>query len=48
MPRANRGKTEAIKEKTIYIYPPSLEIVEDWNRRAERAGVSLSIIIEAF
>lgn len=42
MPRANRGKTETIKERTIYIYLPSLEMVEDWKRRAEKAGVSLS------
>ncbi|MEM1556371.1 MAG: hypothetical protein QXY57_03165, partial [Candidatus Bathyarchaeia archaeon] len=42
MPRANRGKTETIKERTVYIYLPSLEMVEDWKRRAERAGVSLS------
>ncbi|MEM3815243.1 MAG: hypothetical protein QW341_00165 [Candidatus Bathyarchaeia archaeon] len=42
MPRANSGKTETIKERTVYIYLPSLEMVEDWKRRAERAGVSLS------
>ena len=42
MSEAKRGKTETIKERTVYIYLPSLEMVEDWKHRAERAGVSLS------
>ena len=42
MPRPSRGKTETIKQRAIYVYLPSLEMVEDWKRRAERAGVSLS------
>lgn len=42
MSRVGRGKTKTIKERTVYIYLPSLEMVEDWKRRAERAGVSLS------
>ena len=39
MPRPSRGKTETIKQRAIYVYLPSLEMVEDWKRRAERAGV---------
>jgi len=42
MPRPSRGKTETIKQRAIYVYLPSLEMVEDWKRRAERAGVSVS------
>jgi len=42
MPKPNRGKTETIKDRAIYVYLPSLEMVEDWKRRAERAGVSIS------
>ena len=42
MSEAKRAKTETIKERTVYVYLPSLEMVEDWKRRAERAGVSLS------
>ena len=42
MPRSSRGKTETIKQRAIYVYLPSLEMVEDWKRRAEKAGVSLS------
>jgi len=42
MPKPNRGKTWTIKDRAIYVYLPSLEMVEDWKRRAERAGVSVS------
>jgi len=42
MPKPNKGKTETIKDRAIYVYLPSLEIVEDWKRRAEKAGVSIS------
>jgi len=42
MPKPNRGKTETIKDRAIYVYLLSLEMVEDWKRRAERAGVSIS------
>jgi len=37
-----RRKTETIKERSIYVYLPSLEMVEDWKQRAEKAGVSIS------
>ena len=42
MDKRVRGKTETIKERTVYVYLPSLEMVEDWKRRARKAGVSLS------
>jgi predicted transcriptional regulator len=37
-----RGKTETIKERAIYVYLPSHEMVKAWKRRAERQGVSIS------
>jgi predicted RNase H-like nuclease (RuvC/YqgF family) len=43
--RVSQGKTETIKDRTVYVYLPSLEMVEDWKRRAERAGVSISKFI---
>ena len=42
MPKPNKGKTETIKDRAIYVYLPSLGMVEDWKRRAEKAGVSVS------
>jgi len=42
MPKPNKGKTETIKDRAIYVYLPSLEMVKDWKRRAGRAGVSIS------
>ena len=42
MMRVGRGKTETIKARAIYVYLPSLEMVEDWKRRAGKAGVSVS------
>lgn len=42
MPKPNRGKTETIKRRAIYVYPPSLEIAEDWKSRASKAGTSIS------
>ena len=36
------GKTETIKARAIYVYLPSIEMVEDWKHRAEKAGVSIS------
>ncbi|MEM1666524.1 MAG: hypothetical protein QXW12_04185 [Nitrososphaerota archaeon] len=40
--RPNRGKTCTIKDRAVYVYLPSVEMVEDWRRRAEKAGVSIS------
>ena len=37
-----RGKTETIKQRAIYVYLPSLEMIEDWKCRAKKAGVSIS------
>jgi len=42
MPKPNRGKTQTIKDRAVYVYLPSLEMVEDWKERAERADVSTS------
>lgn len=37
-----KRRTETIKDRAIYVYLPSLEMVEDWKARAERGGVSIS------
>lgn len=42
MVKPNRGKTETIKERAIYVYLPSLEMVEEWKSGADKAGVSIS------
>jgi len=42
MSNVDKRKTETIKERAIYVYLPSLGMVEDWKRRAEKAGVSIS------
>ncbi|MEM2873508.1 MAG: hypothetical protein QXD82_04980 [Nitrososphaerales archaeon] len=42
MVKPNRGKTETIKERAIYVYLPSLEMVREWKSRADKAGVSIS------
>lgn len=42
MVKPNRGKTRTIKERAIYVYLPSLEMVEAWKSKADKAGVSLS------
>jgi len=42
MARQNSGKTETIKERSIYVYLPSIEMMEDWKARAEKAGSSIS------
>jgi len=36
------GKTETIKRRAIYVYLPSMEMVERWKRLAEAAGTSIS------
>jgi predicted RNase H-like nuclease (RuvC/YqgF family) len=40
--KPDRGKTKTIKDRAIYVYLPSLEMVEDWKRRAKKAGISVS------
>jgi len=42
MPKPNKGKTETIKKRAIYVYLPSLKMVEDWKDRAENADTSIS------
>ncbi|WP_161969688.1 hypothetical protein [Candidatus Methanodesulfokora washburnensis] len=39
MPKLNKGKTETIKNRAIYVYLSPLEMVEDWKHRAEIAGM---------
>ena len=36
------GKTESIKQRSIYVYLPSEEMVEDWKARARKGGESIS------
>jgi len=43
MPRPKgRDKTETIKDRAIYVYLPSEEIVEKWKSSAKSSGVSIS------
>ena len=42
MAEAGRGKTDTIKARGIYVYLPSLEMVEDWKHRAKKSGTSIS------
>jgi hypothetical protein len=42
MDRGKRRKTETIKERAIYVYLPSHEMVKAWKKRAEKQGVSIS------
>jgi len=37
-----RRKTETIKERSVYVYLPSLEMADDWKQKAEKGGVSIS------
>jgi translation initiation factor 2B subunit (eIF-2B alpha/beta/delta family) len=36
------GKTESIKQRSIYVYLPSVELVKDWKARAKKSNVSIS------
>ena len=36
------GKTETIKQRAIYVYLPSIEMVESWKELAKNQGVSIS------
>ena len=42
MPRRSGGKTETIKQRAVYVYLPSLGMMEDWKQRADKAGSSIS------
>ncbi len=35
-------KTETIKERSIYVYLPSHDMVKDWKKRAKKQGASIS------
>ena len=37
-----RPKTETIKERAIYVYLPSHEMVKEWKDLAEKQGISIS------
>ena len=37
-----KKKTETIKERAIYVYLPSQEMVKDWKKRAKKRGASIS------
>ena len=36
------GKTKTIKQRAIYVYLPSLEMVDEWKQRADKTGTSIS------
>jgi len=36
------GKTESIKQRSIYVYLPSEEMVADWKAKAKKSNASLS------
>ncbi len=43
--RSNRPKTETVKERSIYVYPPSVEMTQRWKQHAKQAGMSISKFI---
>ncbi len=40
-----RGRTETIKQRALYIYLPSIEMVEEWKRLAYKEKLSISKFI---
>ena len=36
------GKTESIKQRSIYVYLPSEEMAEDWKAKAKKSSASIS------
>ncbi len=36
------GKTKTIKDRAIYVYLPSVDMVENWKRLADKRGTSVS------
>ena len=36
------GKTESIKQRSIYVYLPSVELVKDWKVKAKKSSASVS------
>jgi hypothetical protein len=46
--RPNQGKTKTIRERTINVYLPSVELVNEWKSAAKKSGVSVSqFVLEA-
>jgi oligoendopeptidase F len=43
--KATRGKTETIKQRSIDLYLPTIEMAEDWKRMAKESKMSLSKFI---
>jgi hypothetical protein len=41
-----RVKTKTIKERAIYVYLPSQEMVRDWKKLAGKSGVSISKFVQ--
>jgi hypothetical protein len=42
----NRGKTETIKQRSIYVYLPSNDIVNEWKNLAKKSGASVSKFVQ--
>jgi hypothetical protein len=42
MPKPNKGKTETIKKRAIYVYLPSQKMADDWKSKADKSGNSIS------
>jgi ABC-type glutathione transport system ATPase component len=42
MPRRSLSKTQTIKDRTAYIYLPSIRMLEDWKKLSQAAKTSLS------
>ena len=41
------GKTETIKQRAIYVYLPSIEMVKRWKELAKSQGASISRFVAA-
>lgn len=42
MEKERMGKTDSIKQRSVYVYLPSLETVEEWKAKARKSNVSVS------
>jgi hypothetical protein len=42
MVKPNKGKTETIKKRAIYVYLPSQKMADDWKSKADKSGNSIS------
>ena len=43
---APKTKTETIKARSIYVYLPSEEMVDDWKEKAKSSGLSISKFVQ--